>query len=317
MKILTRTALLVGALLLPAVTLAQTADKAAAPAQQQTAIATVKVPELNEEQLDAWIGKLNTYTKLYNNSRRALDSWKRYKSWVNVKTGPTGKERVVYGLYSISDSLTKQDAPAAVVASRLEPKMGALDDAAANFADALVKLDPVLREAYGYYERKDYSDDKFAKGKELHPRLVEAFGNVEKTYAAFDAEFSSVKAQIDVQSLNNIEKTEGKKYRWYMKRTMMASRAAIEALQEVNSKADIPALSEAIKSYAVIVREFDEYVETATDLPIAFTAKSGPAGILSKLREARDALEKNNITWFNNYSNSAVSEYNTMVTFAR
>ena len=39
-----------------------------------------------------------------NRTLRAVESWERYTSWVNVRTGPTGKERyITYGLYSLYD----------------------------------------------------------------------------------------------------------------------------------------------------------------------------------------------------------------------
>lgn len=320
MKRLAFTAFCFGIALLPVSNVAvyaQTKGKQAAPSQQQTIVAASKVPELSEEQMDQWIGKLNTYTKLYNSTSRALDSWRRYKSWVNVKTGPTGKERTVYGLYSISDDIAKEEAPKTIEASKAEPKMNALDSAAASFSDAMIKLDPILREAYSYYNRKDYSDDKFAKGKEIHPGLVEAFETVERTRAVFDVELTSVKEQVDQQYLTQIEKKDGKTYRWHSKRVMMASLKAIEALQAVKSKGDLPSLSEAIKAYAAIVHEYDDYIETADDLPRIFSMKDKPDSLLSNLREARDTLEKGNANSFNSYARSAVSNYNDMVRFGR
>ena len=35
---------------------------------------------------------------------RGTESWARYLRWVDVKRGPTGKERIIYGLYSIGSS---------------------------------------------------------------------------------------------------------------------------------------------------------------------------------------------------------------------
>ena len=37
-------------------------------------------------------------------TERAVNSWERYASWVNMKTGPTGKERYIsYGMYEVYD----------------------------------------------------------------------------------------------------------------------------------------------------------------------------------------------------------------------
>ncbi|MGM5025599.1 DUF3829 domain-containing protein [Tardiphaga sp. 862_B3_N4_1] len=47
------------------------------------------------EKLNAYVGCVNSL------SERTLDSRVRYFSWA-PKSGPTGKERIVYGLYKIS-----------------------------------------------------------------------------------------------------------------------------------------------------------------------------------------------------------------------
>ena len=57
-----------------------------------------------EVELNGYIAKSNAVVGLLNTAQRAQDSINRYASWVNVKTGPTGKERIIYGLYSIGVS---------------------------------------------------------------------------------------------------------------------------------------------------------------------------------------------------------------------
>ena len=45
------------------------------------------------------------------------------------------------------------------------------------------KLEPLLKEADDYYQQENYKDDRMAKGKALHPRLVaawDAFANADK-----------------------------------------------------------------------------------------------------------------------------------------
>ena len=47
------------------------------------------------------------------------------------------------------------------------------------YAEAVSKLEPLLKEADDYYSQQDYKDDKMAKGKALHPRLVAAWNAFE------------------------------------------------------------------------------------------------------------------------------------------
>ena len=101
---------------------------AAVPASAQQAPparADIGLQDIPEEQIDAYVGKSNAVVELLNISLRASESWRRYLSWADVKRGPTGKERIIYGLYSVSEprrrtrSRRRGSAPAA---SRRSPR---------------------------------------------------------------------------------------------------------------------------------------------------------------------------------------------------
>lgn len=71
----------------------------ATPTMAQTAAA----PDPEQAASQAVIGKLNIYVALLNRTLRASESVARYDSWVDRRTGPTGRERIIYGLYSLHD----------------------------------------------------------------------------------------------------------------------------------------------------------------------------------------------------------------------
>jgi hypothetical protein len=48
--------------------------------------------------LNAVTEKFNAYVDFLNRTLRASESIDRYRSWVNWTTGPTGRERIIYGL---------------------------------------------------------------------------------------------------------------------------------------------------------------------------------------------------------------------------
>ena len=51
------------------------------------------------------VDKINAYVECINRlSSHSHDSRVRYFSWVNAKNGPTGKERIIYGTYTIYDT---------------------------------------------------------------------------------------------------------------------------------------------------------------------------------------------------------------------
>ncbi len=94
------------------------------------------------EKLNAYVGCINRL------SARAYDSRARYFSWA-AKSGPTGRERIIYGTYTIYD--TSDCRKNVVKANALEPHDAALEAAATAYADAVGKLEPLLKEADDYY----------------------------------------------------------------------------------------------------------------------------------------------------------------------
>lgn len=118
-----------------------------------------------------------------------------------MEKGPTGKEKHIYGLYELHDhaiSKCKEIVPAAIA---LTPAAENLDKAAQEYLDKLLDLNEKVSEAHKYYDRQNYKDDSFAKGKEMHGPLaaaMTAFISAEETFsAALDGENDgALKAQL-------------------------------------------------------------------------------------------------------------------------
>lgn len=205
--------------------------------------------------------KLNAYVECINRlSERAYDSRSRYFSWVG-KGGPTGKERIIYGTYTIYDTADCRDAVAK--ANPLAPRDSQLEAAASAYVEAVVALEPLLKEADDYYEQEDYKDDKMAKGKALHPRLVAAWD-------AFAAADGKLRAAIDViedkraaEKLAEIEKAEGRKGRYHIQALMMKAKRVMRA--EGAEKPDIAAITAAVADYGEITKATEKYAADNKD----------------------------------------------------
>src|ERR1700754_1266622 len=143
-----------------------------APFLADAAAAQTPPPSSGVEKINAYVGCINRL------SSRSYDSRKRYFSWVNARTGPTGKERIVYGVYTIYDTADCRDEVAK--ANAIAPHDAPTEAAASAFVVAVTALEPLLKDADDYYTQQDYKDDKMAKGKALHSKLVAAWD-------AFDA----------------------------------------------------------------------------------------------------------------------------------
>src|SRR3954452_1202864 len=195
------------------------------------------------EKLNAYIGCINRL------SSRSYDSRSRYFSWA-ARSGPTGRERIIYGTYTIYD--TSDCRKNVEKANGLEPHDAALEAAASAYADAVSKLEPLLKEADDYYQQENYKDDKMAKGKALHPRLVDAWD----AFAAADGKLregvEAINDKAALVKLAEIEQKEGKKTRYYVEATMIDAKRVLRA--ENADKPDIAAIGKAVADLETTIK---------------------------------------------------------------
>lgn len=292
--------------------LAQAEQQAAPPAEDAAA------------DLEVTTEKFNAYVSFMNRSLRAVTSIERYKSWVNMKKGPTGKERIIYGLYEVYD--TKDEAAAATDELTKAPLIPELDSAMRDYIAANAVLGPILNEANGYYERKDYLADKMAEGKALHAKIVPAAETFLAARARLEAVFKVEKAKVDQLQLAAIEQREGKKANWHVKNVMVQARDVMD-LMPSNAKpvVDLPTFDAALTKYAGAVKEMDTYGSTNSNAFFTFT--SMPRDLLGKLREFREKLGRakgdarrgagDDITWIVNDYNMMVSSSQNATMFSK
>ena len=209
--------------------------------------ASAQTPSPNEK-LNAYVGCINRL------SARAYDSRKRYFSWVG-KNGPTGQERIIYGAYTIYD--TSDCKKNVEKANALEPHDADLETAASAYAEAVGKLEPLLKEADDYYSQENCKDDRMAKGKALHPRLIAAWD----AFASADQKLrSGVEAINDKRSLEKlaaIEKDEGRKARYHVEALMIQAKRVVRAVD--TDKPDLTAITQALNDYESLAEGSEQF----------------------------------------------------------
>ena len=203
-------------------------------------------PSLTEK-INAYVGCINRL------SERSHDSRRRYFSWVG-KNGPTGKERIIYGTYTIYD--TSDCRKNVATANALEPRDAELEAAATAYANAVSKLEPLLKEADDYYKQEDYKDDKMAKGRALHPRLVatwDAFANADK---ALRNGVEAINDRRAAERLAAIEKSEGRKARYHVEALMANAKRVLRAQDA--EKPDLAAMTQALSEYESLIKAAEQ-----------------------------------------------------------
>jgi hypothetical protein len=176
----------------------------------------------------AAIERANFYIEVSKATERAADSWDRYASWVNMKTGPTGQERYIsygmYELYEISGLL--KEARRVIGQKPATPK---LDAAMTRYLDAYDVLAPVLNRANAYYERKGYRSDSMAEGRGLHARMVPLATTFMAEREAMLVELRAFVRDVEGQELAAIEAREGRSRAWQVAHVMHAAGRVVDA----------------------------------------------------------------------------------------
>jgi hypothetical protein len=232
---------------------------------------------------DAALGeKLNGYIRdcLNRYSKSVHSAEERYFSWADSKKGPTGKERNIYGIYDVA--LDPEQCKSAIAKSNAAPpKKPDIEKLADAYSSALLGVVPMINDAHKYYERGDYKDDKMARGKQLHPKLVGAFEAFDKADTELSQLLDQVQEDLDRRELVRIEKEEGKKGHWHtVNATLLAKPLLHEGAKDV-AKINLAALAAASDAFEKEVDAFEAW---------ANAAKGESGNTSSYLRTAKDLV---------------------------
>jgi hypothetical protein len=198
---------------------------------------------LSDKEFQSLAQKTNLYVQALNAVSSVHSTYNRYASWVDVKKGPTGKERyITYGLYTLNSSPINDMIAAATKGPPLHPPLPKLDDAAVKLAGAAKTLAPLVKAASEYYEQEDYKDDNAKRGQELHAQMMPLFEQVFAAEAALRSGLDSIKGEVDRRQLAEIEKQAGKNYEWHLRNYMINAKALADLLP---NSADAPMIDAA------------------------------------------------------------------------
>lgn len=288
------------------------------------------VPCAAAEDVEEAIRKANLYIEVSRGTERARDSWERYASWVNMKTGPTGKERYIsYGMYEVYDiaGLLKE----AREAPGLKPATPALDAVMIPYMDAYEAVAPVLNEANQYYERKAYEADGMVEGKKLHARMVPLAEAFLAKREAMLRELRPFVRDVERQEVAAKEAKEGRSPSWHAANVMHAANRVVDTFPKArpqqmsadmidemmnslgpetsgetfdqiiagvvppkNVVIDMMRFDAAMKSYAEAVATFDKFAaEKHEDVEDLDDFKGKPQALLAALSELQKPLQQN------------------------
>jgi Protein of unknown function (DUF3829) len=191
-------------------------------------------------------------------SERAFSSRERYVDWAGAAPKMKNKPRNVLGLYTIYD--TADCAKGVADAAGAAPSHPGLESASAAYVTSAQALEPMLKEADDYYQQENYRDDKFAKGKAMHPKLLAAFEDFRGADAALRAVVQRISDERQAASLAQIEKTEGRSARFHVLNTLIQAKALMGAEADVDmKKMDVAKVTALLAAYEAAVKDLEAF----------------------------------------------------------
>jgi hypothetical protein len=184
------------------------------------------------QELAQAIDKVNLYIEVAKGTERAVDSWERYASWVNMQTGPTGRERYIsYGLHDLPDlSGLIREAREAV---RRHPSVPQIDAVMVRYLAAYEALAPVINRAADYYDRKAYQKDKAAAGRTLHKELLPRARTFLAEREAMLVALRPVIRDVERQELLDLEAREGRMRSWQVAQAVHAAHRVLDVFPRI------------------------------------------------------------------------------------
>lgn len=190
---------------------------------------TQTVAELPDDKFKLLVEKTAAYTKALNAARVVQKSYDRYAAWLDIKTGPTGKEKTIDGVLDISGA-AGEIADAGAKGPAMWPPLPNVDSSAQKLAQSTAALAPVVKNASEYYAQKKYKADAAKHGQELHAQMVPMFAQFFNNELALRRELNVVLEDVERRNLAQIEKEHGKNYDWYLHNFLIAAKGLADLL---------------------------------------------------------------------------------------
>jgi hypothetical protein len=238
--------------------------------------------------------KLNQPIECVNFSSGAVfRSYDRYRSWWDPKTGPTGQEKVVYGLYGISSGHVDRCKKALAELEKIkQPPTPELDGFAKTYGEKLDAVVKAVEEAEAYYKDGGHKADSMAKGKAMHPTLMKAFEEFEAADEDLRGEIRKLQAGASERELAKVEKAEGKKLYWHKLHVGIVAERVVIAGNKKLDEIDTAALEKAIGDLEEAAKGLREYVKAngaeASNVFMWNSFEEKPAAVISAAKAVLD-----------------------------
>lgn len=143
----------------------------------------------------------------------------------------------------------------------LAPELEDLDAEGREYVASLGALSPLMDEADSYYRQKNYKDDAYAKGKQMHGPLVAAFDQYVKSAEKIRALVEKQDEGLKTRQLAEIERQQGRKLNYLTNNMMLHARRVFVAgnVEQPNAEALRPEIAAFDAAYEEAKRYANEH----------------------------------------------------------
>jgi hypothetical protein len=184
-----------------------------------------------QEKLDEYIKCLNSLASSIHQSRH------RYLFFV-PRTGPRGTETQA-DLYRLPVGATANCSAGVSRSKLMPPSDPKLESAGTEFSLAASDIDKLMNEMDTYYELKMFKDDRWVKGKIMHPRLMASWDRFSRADKNLHDTLDGITKPLAQRVLGRIEREEGKKFRYGRKKVLITARELVESSDPVGDDDDV------------------------------------------------------------------------------
>ncbi|MCL2779395.1 MAG: YiiG family protein [Polyangiaceae bacterium] len=175
--------------------------------------------------------KIEPYIECLNSISSNVIQMRKYYLTFIPPNGPTGKETSP-GMNTLSKGDASKCAAGVAKAKTKPPSNPQLEQAGEAFAQAATRIDKISNELHDYFDKKNFLDDKWAKGKALHPQLMEAFKAFGKADDTLHNVLDGITKPLHQRELARVEKEDGKKFVYHRLHVLNTARDFIDAADD-------------------------------------------------------------------------------------
>ena len=173
------------------------------------------------------VKKYNGYVDIYNQVLRIDEEFMRYFKDAGNKEQLNKYENPGIGFNTLNQNFINKMKEQAGKA----PKMEELDKSSLSLAGMYDELLPVFQEAESYYKSKEFLSDNYAKGQEIHKKILEGFKKYNSVVGVFITEFNKKSDEVFARELEMLKK-EGRMIGYNRALTLNTSKKILDELDK-------------------------------------------------------------------------------------